>query len=46
MIGSSISKAARLGTYDWEPVIIRTDIPPTALYESVFYECTIGKTVG
>ena len=27
MIGSSISKAARLGTYDWEPVIIRTDIP-------------------
>ena len=47
MIGSPISKAARLGTYDWEPVIIRTDIPPNSTsYESVFYECTIGKTVG
>ena len=40
MIGSSISKAACLGTYDWG-LSHRTDIPPTAQQESVFYECTI-----
>ena len=26
-VGAPISKSARLGTYDWEPLIVRADVP-------------------
>ena len=42
-VGAPISKSARLGTYDWEPLIVRADVPSGSSAVKIFISAQSGN---